>query len=112
MHFCPRSAPNSSVWAHKISSMCISDRIEQSRGMYWIAPAMPHLKLLQTYLENEIVTSSLAAIKIGSVHTVPAHIAHMHDMVGNAGYLIESATKRAVSVKESDATAKKRDRKK
>ena len=37
--------------------------------MPWMAPAMPHLKLLQTYLENEIVASSLAAAKVATVST-------------------------------------------
>ena len=73
---------------------------------------MPHLKLLQTYLENEIVASSLNAAKVGSVHTVPAHIAHMHVIAGNAEYLKGSVTNRGVGDKDSDATAKNRDRKK
>ena len=73
---------------------------------------MLQLKLLHTYLENEIVASSLAAAKVGSVHTVPVQIAHMHVMAGNAEYVKESATNRAVGVENSDSVPKKRTRKK
>ena len=33
----------------------------------WMASAMPHIKLLQTYLENEVVASSLASVKVATV---------------------------------------------
>ena len=50
--------------------------------------------------------------KVGSVHTVPAQIAHMHVMAGNAEYVKEGATNRAVGVENSDSVPKKRTRKK
>ena len=42
------------VGAEKIIHVYFADRMEQSRGVPWMASAMPHLKLLQTYLENEM----------------------------------------------------------
>ncbi|SVC07444.1 uncharacterized protein METZ01_LOCUS260298 [marine metagenome] len=50
--------------------------------------------------------------KGGSVHTVSAQIAHMHVMAGNAEYVKEGATNRAVGVENSDSVPKKRTRKK
>ena len=50
--------------------------------------------------------------KGGSVHTVSAQIAHMHVMAGNAEYVKEGATNRAVGVENSDSVTKKRTRKK
>ena len=41
--------------------------------------------LRQTIVNNK-------AAKVGSVHTVPAQIAHMHVMAGNAEYVKEGAT--------------------
>ena len=41
--------------------------MEQSRGVPWMASVMPHIKLLQTYLENEVVASSLAAAKVATI---------------------------------------------
>ena len=49
--------------------------------------------------------------KGGSVHTVSAQIAHMHVMAGNAEYVKEGATNRAVGVENSDSVPKKRNRK-
>ena len=60
--------------------------------------------LRQTIVNNE-------AAKVGSVHTVPAQIAHMHVMAGNAEYVKEGATNRAVGVENSDSVPKKRNRK-
>ncbi len=59
----------------------------------------------QTIVNNEVA-------KVGSVHTVPAQIAHMHVMAGNAEYVKEGATNRAVGVENSDSVPKKRSRKK
>nr|BAR33857.1 phage portal protein [uncultured Mediterranean phage uvMED] len=53
--------------AERIIHVFHSDRMEQSRGVPWMASAMPHIKLLQTYLENEVVASSLASAKIATV---------------------------------------------
>ena len=61
--------------------------------------------LRQTIVNNEVA-------KVGSVHTVPAQIAHMHVMAGNAEYVKEGATNRAVGVENSDSAPKKRTRKK
>ena len=41
--------------AEKIIHVYHSDRIEQGRGLPWMASAMPHIKLLQTYLENHFL---------------------------------------------------------
>ena len=41
--------------------------MEASRGVPWMASAMPHIKLLQSYLENEVVASSLASPKVAIV---------------------------------------------
>ena len=61
--------------------------------------------LRQTIVQNEVA-------KVGSVHTVPAHIANMHVMEGNAEYVKEGATNRAVGVENLDSVPKKRTRKK
>ena len=53
--------------ANKMMHVYYADRMEQSRGVPWMATAMPHLKLLQTYLENEVVASSLAAAKVATL---------------------------------------------
>ena len=53
--------------ADRIIHVFHSDRMEQSRGIPWMASSMPHLKLLQTYLENEVVASSLASAKVATV---------------------------------------------
>ena len=45
----------------------------------------------QTIVSNEVA-------KVGTVHKVPQHIAHMHVMAGNAEYVKEGATNRAVGV--------------
>ena len=52
--------------------------------------------LCQTIVNNEVA-------KVGSVHTVSAQIAHMHVMAGNAGYVKEGATNRAVGVENTDS---------
>jgi lambda family phage portal protein len=53
--------------AERIIHVYYSERMEQSRGLPWMAPAMPTIKLLQTYLENEVVASSLAAAKVATI---------------------------------------------
>ena len=58
----------------------------------------------QTIVSNETA-------KVGSVHTVPKHVAHMHVMAGNAEYVQEKATNRAVGVEGSDSEPKKRKKK-
>ena len=58
----------------------------------------------QTIVSNEIA-------KVGSVHTLPKHVAHMHVMAGNAEYVQEGATNRAVGVEGSDSEQKKRKKK-
>ena len=57
--------------------------------------------LKQTIISNEVA-------KVGTVHTVPARIAEMHVGSGNAEYMEAPATNRAVGVKGSDSTPKKR----
>nr|BAR33859.1 hypothetical protein [uncultured Mediterranean phage uvMED] len=58
----------------------------------------------QTIVDNEVA-------KVGSVHTIPKHVAHMHVMAGNAEYVQEGATNRAVGVEGSDSEQKKRKKK-
>ena len=58
----------------------------------------------QTIVKNKVA-------KVGTVHTVPQHIAHMHVMAGNAEYVQEKTTNRAVGVEGSDSEPKKRKRK-
>ena len=53
--------------ADRIIHVFNSERMEASRGIPWMASAMPHIKLLQTYLENEVVASSLASAKIATL---------------------------------------------
>ena len=53
--------------ADRIVHVYSAERMEQSRGVPWMASAMPHIKLLQTYLENEVVASSLAAAKVATI---------------------------------------------
>ena len=53
--------------ADKIIHVFHSERMEASRGVPWMASAMPHIKLLQAYLENEVVASSLASAKIATL---------------------------------------------
>ena len=60
--------------------------------------------LKQTIISNEVA-------KVGTVHTVPARIAEMHVGSGNAEYMEAPATNRAVGVKGSDSTPKKRKKK-
>ena len=60
--------------------------------------------LKQTIVSNEVA-------KVGSVHTLPKQIAHMHVMSGNAEYVQDEPTNRAVGVKNSDTQVKKRTRK-
>ncbi len=57
-------------------------------------------------LKNTIIDNESA--KVGEVHTLPAHIASMHVSAGNAEYCEDKPTNRAVGVKNSDSTAKKR----
>jgi len=57
-------------------------------------------------LKNTIIDNEPA--KVGEVHTLPAHIASMHVSAGNAEYCEDKPTNRAVGVKNSDSTAKKR----
>ena len=59
----------------------------------------------QTIVKNEVA-------KVGTVHTVPQHVAHMHVMAGNAEYVKKGATNRLVGVDNSDSVPKKRTRKK
>ena len=60
--------------------------------------------LKQTIISNEVA-------RVGSVHTLPAHIADMHVYTGNAEYVQDKATNRAVGVEGSDSEPKKRKRK-
>lgn len=55
----------------------------------------------QTIVDNETA-------KVGSVHTIPKHVAHMYVMAGNAEYVQEGATNRAVGLEGSDSEQKKR----
>jgi hypothetical protein len=57
-------------------------------------------------LKNTIIDNEPA--KVGEVYTLPAHIASMHVSAGNAEYCEDKPTNRAVGVKNSDSTAKKR----
>ena len=57
-------------------------------------------------LKNTIIDNELA--RVGEVHTLPANIASMHVSAGNAEYCEDTPTNRAVGVKNSDSTAKKR----
>ncbi len=64
------------------------------------------IKILnQTIVDNEDA-------RVDSVHTLPAHVAEMHVSVGNAEYVEEKATNRAVGVTDSDSKAKKRAKRK
>ena len=58
----------------------------------------------QTIVSNEVA-------KVGAVLKVPQKIAHMHVMAGNAEYVQDKATNRAVGVEGSDSEPKKRKRK-
>lgn len=58
----------------------------------------------QTIVSNEIA-------KVGSVHTLPKHVAHMHVSAGNAEYVEDKAINRAVGVEGSDSETKKRKKK-
>ena len=58
----------------------------------------------QTIVSNEIA-------KVGSVHTLPKHVAHMHVASGNAEYVEDKATNRAVGLEDSDSETKKRKKK-
>ena len=59
----------------------------------------------QTIVNNEVA-------KVGSVHTVPKHVAHMHVTAENAEYLEkETATNRAIGAEGSDSDPKKRKKK-
>ena len=59
----------------------------------------------QTIVNNEVA-------KVGSVHTVPKHVAHMHVTAENAEYLEkETATNRAIGAEGSDSKPKKRKKK-
>lgn len=57
--------------------------------------------LKQTIISNEVA-------KVGTVHTIPMKIAEMHVSSGNAEFIEADATNRAVGVKGSDSTPKKR----
>ena len=57
-------------------------------------------------LKNTIIDNE--PTKVGEVHTLPAHIAAMHVSAGNAEYCEDKPSNRAVGVKNSDSTAKKR----
>jgi hypothetical protein len=57
-------------------------------------------------LKNTIIDNEPA--RVGEVYTLPAHIASMHVSAGNAEYSEDQPTNRAVGVKNSDSTAKKR----
>jgi len=57
--------------------------------------------LKQTIISNEVA-------RVGTVHTLPAQIADMHVGSGNAEFVEADATNRAVGVKGSDSTPKKR----
>ena len=58
----------------------------------------------QTIVSNEVA-------KVGAVLKVPQKMAHMQVMAGNAEYVQEGATNRAVGVEGSDSEPKKRKRK-
>ena len=60
--------------------------------------------LRQTIVRNEVA-------KVDTVHSVPKHIAHMHVSAGNAEYLEETATNRAIGVEGSDSKPKRRKKK-
>ena len=61
--------------------------------------------LKQTIISNEVA-------RVGSVHTLPAHIADMPVYTGNAEYVAEKATNRTVGAVDSDSRPKTRARKK
>ena len=58
----------------------------------------------QTIVSNEVA-------KVGSVHTLPKHVAYMHVASGNAEYVEDKAINRAVGVEGSDSETKKRKKK-
>ena len=58
----------------------------------------------QTIVSNEVA-------KVGSVHTLPKNVAHMHVASGNAEYVEDKVTNRAVGVEGSDSETKKRKKK-
>ena len=61
----------------------------------------PTIKILrQTIVQNEVA-------KMGSVHTVPAHIAHMHIMSGNTKYGEDAPKNRAIGANDSVSIPKK-----
>ena len=59
---------------------------------------------------NQTIVSNVLA-KVNSVHTLPSHVAEMHVLAGNAEYVQDKATNRAVGVEGSDSEPKKRKRK-
>ena len=58
----------------------------------------------QTIVNNEVA-------KVGSVHTVPKHVAHMHVVAENAEYSDQKSTNRAIGAEGSDSDPKKRKKK-
>jgi len=75
-------------------------------------PSSPEIQMDQTIkiIKQTIVSNEVA--KVGSVHTVLQHIAHMHVSAGNAEYLEkETATNRAIGAEGSDSKPKKRKKK-
>jgi len=60
---------------------------------------------------NQTIVSNVLA-KVNSVHTLPSHVAEMHVLAGNAEYVAEKATNRAVGAVDSDSKAKTRAKKK
>ena len=58
----------------------------------------------QTIVSNEVA-------KVGSIHTLPKHVAHMHVASGNEEYVEDKATNRAVGLEDSDSETKKRKKK-
>ena len=61
--------------------------------------------LKQTIISNEVT-------RVGSVHTLPSQIADIHVFSGNAEFIVEKATNRAVGVVDSDSRPKTRAKKK
>ena len=60
--------------------------------------------LKQTIISNDVA-------KVGSKHTLPPHLADMHVASGNAEYVQNDSTNRAVGLDSSDSEPKKRKKK-
>ena len=71
-----------------------------------LRPSKGNMDATIKILKNTIIDNEPA--KVGEVHTLPAHFASMHVSAGNAEYSEDKPTNRAVGVKNSDSTAKKR----